>query len=409
MLGDIAIRVRNLSKKYRVYRQPMDMLRESVTGRRLHTEYWALRDVSFEVRRGDVVGVVGRNGAGKSTLLKILSGILDSTEGSVEVNGKVSAILELGTGFNPEYSGRENIYMGALCLGMSRREVEDKLNQIIDFSELREFIDQPFKTYSSGMQARLTFSVAISIDPDILIIDEALAAGDALFQEKCYRRIREIVNSGATVFFVTHSLGAIYELCNRAILISEGRMVCFDTPRAVGYAYDALLASAAGGSKTLVTTAASGREDIGGCDAYVEEISFLNPSKSRVVVLEYGETYLVRVRVRLVKPLGKLSLSFRVQKPTGQVVYGTTTSLLEKHISGDDAAGVVVTFSFKCLLQAGKYMLGGGVAEFLSETRFRVVHIRRDCEFEVTRSPQFQGDVDLGSMVSEVEYDNRRF
>lgn len=407
MKSEIAIRVSNLSKQYKVYARPADMIWEVITGKSRHAEFWALRDISFQVKRGEVVGVVGRNGAGKSTLLKILAGTLDHSAGTVEINGKISAILELGTGFNPEYTGRENIYMGGLCLGMSRAEIDRKLNSIIDFSELRQFIDQPFKTYSSGMQARLTFSVAISVDPDILIIDEALAAGDALFQEKCYRRIREIVGSGATVFFVTHSLGTIYELCDSALLISEGKLLLFDTPRAVGYAYEGLLSSAAGGATTIVHTGnANTPEDGGGLpDTWIEEISFYNGIGDRVIFLTYGEDYTVKVKVRLVKPLGKLSVGFRIQKPNGQLVYGTASALLGIQISGSASKGFTVTFNLKCLLNSGKYMLGGGVAEFFSDTQFRVIHVRRDSEFEVVAGSRFQGDVDMGSTISAIEYD----
>jgi lipopolysaccharide transport system ATP-binding protein len=407
MKSEIAIRVSNLSKQYKVYARPADMIWEVITGKSRHAEFWALRDISFQVKRGEVVGVVGRNGAGKSTLLKILAGTLDHSAGTVEINGKISAILELGTGFNPEYTGRENIYMGGLCLGMSRAEIDRKLNSIIDFSELRQFIDQPFKTYSSGMQARLTFSVAISVDPDILIIDEALAAGDALFQEKCYRRIREIVGSGATVFFVTHSLGTIYELCDSALLISEGKLLLFDTPRAVGYAYEGLLSSAAGGATTIVHTGnANTPEDGGGLpDTWIEEISFYNGIGNRVTFLTYGEDYTVKVKVRLVKPLGKLSVGFRIQKPNGQLVYGTASALLGIQISGSASKGFTVTFNLKCLLNSGKYMLGGGVAEFFSDTQFRVIHVRRDSEFEVVAGSRFQGDVDMGSTISAIEYD----
>ena len=220
----VAVAVQNVSKLYKVYSRPKDLIIEAVTGKVRHHEHWALRDVSFTVAPGEVVGIIGPNGAGKSTLLKIITGTLIPTSGKVLVNGRVSAILELGTGFHPEYSGRQNVITGGMCLGMTREQIDAKLPWILEFSELDHVIDLPFKTYSSGMQARLTFATAISVEPEVLIIDEALAAGDAYFVNKCMRRVQEICKGGATVLFVSHSTHEVARLSKRAVWIDDGHM-----------------------------------------------------------------------------------------------------------------------------------------------------------------------------------------
>jgi ABC-type polysaccharide/polyol phosphate transport system ATPase subunit len=240
-VSDPLICVRNLRKAYRLYAHPRQMLLEALTGRRRHDEFVALDDVNFDVGPGTVVGLMGRNGAGKSTLLRIIAGTLDASGGTLAVRGRVAAILELGTGFHPEYTGRENVYLGGLCIGLSRDEIDRRFDEIVAFSELEDFIDQPFRTYSSGMQARLTFSVATCVDPDILIVDEALSVGDARFQLKSFDRIRDFKRRGKSILLVSHSINQLVSVCDRAILIERGRMYADGDPNRIGHLYHELL------------------------------------------------------------------------------------------------------------------------------------------------------------------------
>jgi lipopolysaccharide transport system ATP-binding protein len=239
-VNNIAIRVNNLSKCYQLYNLPSDRLKQFLwRGRRQYfREFWALRDVSFEVGKGEVLGIIGRNGAGKSTLLQLLCGTLTPTSGNVEVNGRIAALLELGAGFNPEFTGRENVFMSAAILGLSPKEIEDRYEDIVDFSGIRDFIDQPVKTYSSGMYVRLAFSVATSVDPDILIVDEALSVGDGEFARKSFDRIRAMKEAGKTILFCSHSLYQVEAFCDRAIWLNEGKIEQIGTPAQAVVAYN---------------------------------------------------------------------------------------------------------------------------------------------------------------------------
>ena len=249
--NNIAICVKNLSKCYQIYKQPQDRLKQSILPRlqrlvgkqskQYFSEFWALKDVSFEIKKGETVGIIGRNGSGKSTLLQMICGTLNPTGGSIQTNGRIAALLELGSGFNPEYTGLENVYMNAAVLGLSNKEIDARLDDIVAFAEIGKFIEHPVKTYSSGMVVRLAFAVAINVEPDILIVDEALSVGDELFQRKCFSRIETIKRGGATILFVSHSGSTIVELCDRAILLDSGQKLAVSNPKQIVGYYQKLL------------------------------------------------------------------------------------------------------------------------------------------------------------------------
>ncbi len=254
--NNIAIRVNSLSKCYQIYDTPRDRLKQFVVPRlqrmarqvpkQYFREFWALKDVSFEIKRGETVGIIGRNGSGKSTLLQMICGTLNPTSGGIQTNGRIAALLELGSGFNPQFTGRENVYMNAAVLGLSKEEVDARFDDIVAFADIGQFLEQPVKTYSSGMAVRLAFAVAINVDPEILIVDEALSVGDELFQRKCFSRIEAIRAKGATILFVSHSGRTIVELCDRAMLLDSGEKLAVGTPKQIVGRYQKLLYAPAG-------------------------------------------------------------------------------------------------------------------------------------------------------------------
>lgn len=242
-MTEIAIQVENLSKCYHVYDKPRDRLLQmlSLGRKRYFREFWALKDVSFEIKKGETVGIIGRNGSGKSTLLQMICGTLNPTSGSIQTNGRIAALLELGSGFNPDFTGRENVYLNGAVLGLSKEEIDSRFDEIAAFSEIGEFIEQPVKTYSSGMMVRLAFSVAINANPEILVVDEALSVGDELFQRKCFSRIEAIRADGATILFVSHSGGQVVELCDKAMLLDSGEKLAIGGPKQIVGRYQKLL------------------------------------------------------------------------------------------------------------------------------------------------------------------------
>ena len=249
--NDFAIRIQGLSKCYQIYDSPRDRLKQFVmpklqryslqAPKQYFREFWALQDVSFEVKKGETVGIIGRNGSGKSTLLQMICGTLSPTSGSIQTNGRLAALLELGSGFNPEFTGRENVFLNAAILGLTKEEIELRYDDIAAFADIGDFIDQPVKTYSSGMAVRLAFAVAINVEPQILVVDEALSVGDELFQRKCFSRIETLKKNGATILFVSHAGGTIIELCDHAILMDTGEKLAMGTPKTIVGNYQKLL------------------------------------------------------------------------------------------------------------------------------------------------------------------------
>ena len=229
-----AIRVENLSKRYRIYDRPRDKLREMVRlgSSARHHEFWALKDISFQVKHGQTIAVIGQNGSGKSTLLQILAGIMRQTRGECHVAGKISALLELGSGFNPEFTGRENVFMNGAILGFDERQMKERFDAVAQFAEIGSFMEQPVKTYSSGMFMRLAFAVAVNVDPDVLLVDEALAVGDLVFQHRCMHRMNRLREDGKTIVLATHDLTAVTKFCDRAILLDGGSLVLDGKPDA---------------------------------------------------------------------------------------------------------------------------------------------------------------------------------
>lgn len=324
MSSDIAIKVNNLTKTYRLYNSPIDRIKEAINPfkKTYHHDFFALDDISFEVKKGECLGLLGLNGSGKSTLLKIISGVLTPTSGSINVKGKIAALLELGAGFNPELTGIENIYLAGTINGRSREEIDSSLADVLAFADIGEFVNQPVKTYSSGMFVRLAFAVAINIEPDVLIVDEALAVGDMMFQRKCKAKMNEFKDNGVTILLVSHAMADIRALCNSAIFLSNGRISYAGSPHdaIMAYTHDRNLKEKKYFSGSVVSPSVSEipksyEGDIGGTGEIIinNVVCYQKYRNKEDSIIEYGETIVVeisyKINCKISKPVFRVGLS----------------------------------------------------------------------------------------------------
>lgn len=383
---DSVIEIKNISKIYNLYNKPSDRLKAALFARQSrHTEFAALNNVSFNVNKGEILGIIGKNGSGKSTILKIITSVLTPTSGECIVKGKIAALLELGAGFNMEYTGIENIYLNGQMIGFSKEEMDKKLQDIIDFADIGEHIYQPVKTYSSGMFARLAFSVAISVDPDILIVDEALSVGDVFFQNKCYRRFEEFRERGKTILFVTHDMGSVIRYCNRCVLLNAGKKVAEGNPQEMVDLYKRIMVGQWNENEESSDEASSIQtSNVKNDQLWKDQIS-TNPDievygDGRADIIDFGifsdtgdignnvykgDYYSVKMKVRINEDNLNPIFAFKLRDIKGTELTGTNTMLEDIDTSQCKKGDIVtITFRQKQYLQPGQYLVSLGCTAF---------------------------------------------
>lgn len=413
--SDIVIETRNVAKTYRLYPSHQDRLKEALHPFRkiYHKEFWALRDVTFDIRRGERVGIIGRNGAGKSTILRLIAGVAQPTSGLIQVNGKVAALLELGSGFNPDITGRENVILSSIILGVAEEEIADRVSAVEAFADINQFFDQPMKVYSSGMYARVAFANAIHVNPDILIVDEILGVGDAKFQEKCHRKLEELSANGVSILFVSHSVNVILQLCNRCILLEKGQVKFFGATKEAVNAYHALLygnnqerklsndlsevladsvsenkmaVNASGSDQALMTVVNrdldrwlndnspgerfknrrsfnKGHARLGSGLAQIIDYTVVCGMDFDVSTIGKGVEVDIYLKVHYRSEVASPIVGMALTTLQGVNVYGTNTELLGVSLTSRKAQAVCIyRFSFRSCLSGGHYFLNLGVA-----------------------------------------------
>lgn len=424
-MSEIAISAQNVSKVYKLYDRHIDRLKEAIHpfGKKYHRDFYALKGVSFEVKKGETVGIVGKNGSGKSTLLQIIVGVLTQTSGQVIVDGKVSALLELGTGFNPELTGVENIYFSGMLMGFSKKEMEAKIDDILSFADIGEFVDQPVKTYSSGMFVRLAFSVAINVDPDILIIDEALAVGDIRFTQKCFRKIEEFREKRKTILFVSHDPGTIIKFCSTAIWLKEGEIFQRGNPDDIVKKYVAYMIFGSETNEGEKNTSFSANEclhpgmnkiewdDLSGCSSFGEggagikrAALYSKDFQRKLNVLEGGEKVIFLLEIEVKTDILFPIVGFVIKDRLGNNITGCNSYIIGLNLDKFQQGEVkVVYFEFEFPnLTNGSYLFSPAIAEGTQYNHIQH-HWVHDAYIVEVNSPEVAAKLDFKFALKNVD------
>jgi len=416
--NDIAIRVQNLSKIYKLYDKPSDRLKDALGfSRKKPKEHHALNDVSLTVKQGECIGIIGTNGSGKSTILKIITGVLSKTAGEVEINGRISALLELGAGFNMEYTGLENVYLNGTMIGFSKAEIDERLDDILEFADIGEFIHQPVKTYSSGMFVRLAFAVAINIEPEILIVDEALSVGDVFFQSKCYHKFEEFKRQGKTILFVSHDLSTISKYCDRVILLNKGTKLGEGTPKQMIDVYKQVLVGQyqmdekqdVNANTSEIPEEQQEPLEYGTKQAVITEYYIEDTKKNRSNTIIKGDEFSVHMKVEFMENLPSPIFALSIKNAKGIEITGTNTMIekafLEPVNAGDKKE---ITFTQRMDLQGGDYLISLGLTGFEGND-FKVYHRLYDImSISVVSDKNTVGYFDMNSSITVSDVKNSR-
>ena len=420
---DTAIKITNLTKIYKLYARNRDRLKDSLglSKKASYKEHYALKNVDMEVKTGESVGIIGVNGSGKSTILKIITGVLNATSGEVQINGRISALLELGAGFNMEYTGLENVYLNGTMMGFTEKEIDERLQDILDFADIGDFVYQPVKTYSSGMFVRLAFAVAINIDPEILIVDEALSVGDVFFQAKCYHKFEEFKKMGKTILFVSHDLTSIAKYCDRVILLNKGVKLAEGNPKDMVNMYKKLLVHQldeetledVSGKSAIGEKSADGKAwknnfevnptvtDYGEKQAEIVDFAIIDQYGAYSSIIEKGSVYKVKAKIHFHETVKNPIFTITIKNKQGTDITGTNT-MFERIETGTVNAGEerIVTYEQQMNLQGGDYLLSLGCTGYVGDN-FVVYHRLYDLvSFNVLSDKNTVGFFDMNSQIT---------